>query len=129
MKRTIVVGVVFGVALASSLRGQSHGGAMALKLECFVSETTQASRFRFTIANTGGEYTNVLIGHLLNSQSWSPAHRLLVKWSGTENAATYSPGTLGPGRRAAGFEGRIDEIVIPLPPATSYATELDADLF
>ena len=129
MKRTILAGLLLGVALAPSLRGQSQGGSVALRLECFVSGPAQVSTFRFTIANAGEEHTNIVIGRVLNSQSWSPEHRLLVKWSGTENAGTYSPGTLGPGRRAAGFEGRVDDIVIPLPPGTSYATQLDADLF
>ena len=47
MKRTILVGLLLGVALAHSLRGQSPGGSVALRLECFVSGPAQVSTFRF----------------------------------------------------------------------------------
>lgn len=78
MKRTILVGLLLGVALAPSIRGQSQGASIELKLECFMSGPKQASTFRFTIANNGTEAAHVVVGHMVSGGSWQPAVQLVV---------------------------------------------------
>jgi hypothetical protein len=102
---------------------------VALRLDCHGFGPTQRGIFRFTIANNGPEYTNVVAGMLLSGHSWTPVVRLSVRGSGKESDGTYGAGTLGPLRRAAGFAGRADDIVVRLPSGTAYVIELRADLF
>jgi hypothetical protein len=129
VKRTILVGLLLGVALAPTIGGQSQGASIEFKLECFMSGPKQASTFRFTIANNGTEATHVVVGRTMSGGSWDPAVRLAVTGNGSEFDGTYAAGTLGPGRTAGAFLGRIDDMVVPLPSGTAYVTDLKADLF
>lgn len=128
MRQTILVGMALGIALAPSLAGQSQGVSIALSVECRRSGLTRADAFRFTLTNHGAEHTNVVVGQTFWGGSWTPAVRLTVRGN-AQGDGIYGPGVLGPLRRAGAFAGRIDDIVVPLPPGTAYVTELRADLF
>ena len=101
---------------------------VTLRLDCHGFGPTQRGIFRFTIANNGPEYTNVVVGQLWAGQSWTPVVRLLVKGSGKESDGIYGAGTLGPLRTAGGFAGRIDDIVVRLLPGTAYVIDIGADM-
>lgn len=128
MRQTILVCMALGVALAPSLDGQSQRVSIALSVECRRSGLTQAEAFRFTLTNHGAEHTNVVVGQTFWGGSWTPAVRLAVRGN-AQGDGIYGPGVLGPLRRSGAFAGRIDDLVVPLPPGTAYVTELKADLF
>jgi hypothetical protein len=114
--------IVVGVGV--SAHAQDQPSPITFRLECLEAGRT----FRFTLGNSGAEYTNVVIGHLWANRSWTPDLRLEIQTDGA-TSTIYSPGKIGPERRAAGFVGRVDPIIVPLPPAASYMVDLSADLF
>jgi hypothetical protein len=70
-----------------------------------------------------------VVGHLGSGRSWTPVVRLRVNGSGKDSDGIYWAATLGPLRTSGIAPGRIDDLVVPLPPGTAYVTELNSDLF
>ena len=79
VKRTIVVCLALGVAVAPPIDGQSQGASIELRLECILSGLAQVDTFRFTLSNNGAEHMSVVVGKKYSGGSWTPTLRLAVK--------------------------------------------------
>lgn len=124
MKRRVAVALILVFVLVGKDVRQDRIVPLALKLECLES----GRLFRFTISNTRDVATYVLVGQR-RDQSWRTQLALLVRWSPEVRAEIYSSATSPPGRTTGEFVRIIDDTAILLAPTTSYAIELNADLF